>query len=134
MCSFVPLLSVTLMPVLIQHAGKCPVNDPPPPELLSQWKGPMMVMSMPKPCGCTGPNATKVTGSDTSTDPNMLLLQTLNSAFTMFSKTMPAVHAAAPVAADPHHASLPPPVIEDELEKCLEVFHKAKGLSSEVIG
>ena len=94
----------------------------------------MTAISMPKPRGHTGPNTAKATGSETSMDANMLLLQTLNSAFTMFSKSIPATHATVPAAADPCRASSPPPPIEDELEKCLEAFRKAKGLSSEVIG
>jgi hypothetical protein len=89
---------------------------------------------MSKPRGRTGPNAAKAIGSETSVDTNALLLQTLNSAFTMLSKTIPAaVHTVTHSAADSYRASSPPPPIEDELEKCLEAFRKAKGLSSEVI-
>jgi hypothetical protein len=59
-------------------------------------------------------------------------VQTLNSALTVFAKSMPSVshnHTSDPS----HRASSPPPPIEDKLEIFLEAFRKAKGLTADIV-
>jgi hypothetical protein len=112
---------------MVQHAEKCPASDPLPPELLSQWKGPTTVISMPKSHGHIGSNAVKAANFKTSIDTNTLLLQTLNSAFTMISKSISAAHTVVPAAADPCRASSPPPQLKTSWKSAWRHFIKRRG-------
>jgi hypothetical protein len=107
------------------------VQDPPPSDLVTQWSGVRSAPSVSRPRGRSGPNPSKSTDIEQSTDSNTLLLQTLNSAMTVFAKSLSSTSPAT--NSGNHCRSSPPPPIEDDLEVCLSAFQKYKGVPADVV-
>jgi hypothetical protein len=95
-----------------------------------QWSGTRPVLLTAKPRGCSGLNLMKSIEAESSTDANTLMLQMLNSVMTLIMKSIPSAPTANSCNQHPSSPLLP---IEDELDVCLEVFCKEKGIALDVM-
>jgi hypothetical protein len=116
-------------------AGNHTAMEPPPEELLSEWRGTCQVEApLPKCRGVQGPHATSgsKSGSDLGTILTNLAGPLVKSIATMAMSSL-ALSSLDPPLTPTEHLSSPPLAIEDELTACPTAFGFMRALSQDTL-